>query len=187
MNAKTLILAGSGTGKTTAASLCKNVVDLSVSRYAFICDKSFFGELSSQKKQNVVNSWMKNPNSYPKNSILLNPDFPNNFLTAIDSELKESIVLIPFIEEVFDIINSADILDCTRIVLVFPEIDNFDEYAERYKKRGNDENFIEIRKNEYNSLVELFENAVGYEKIVLGKGKFLADVLIENGICEPQN
>lgn len=177
---KTLVLAGSGTGKTMASILCKNVVDLGISKYAYVYDLS----LSREQSQNLLNNWLANPNNYPAGIIKPNPCFPNNFFDAIFEAMKENVALIPFIKGTFELIDNNAKFKDIRIILVFPEKDNFAEYAERFRKRGNDENFITIRETEFTSLVNIFETAAGYEKLTLGKGKFLVDVLMENGIID---
>ena len=68
--------------------------------------------------------------------------------------------------------------------MVFPTEDDFEEYVERFKKRGNSEEFILRRRREFPLLVNLFNNAPNdeYEKVIIKQGQFLSDVLIEYGI-----
>ena len=93
----------------------------------------------------------------------------------------------PFIEHVFKAIDSQEFkenIKDTRIILVFPQSNNFGEYVDRFKKRGNNEEFILRRKKEFTSLVELFNNASNnkYEKIIIRPKQFLSQALIEYGV-----
>jgi len=175
----TLILAASGTGKTTAATLFENVVDLDSIDFAFLYDKSLYGELPAEQLKNVINGWLANPGRYAKDSIRWNPACPKNYIDAISSQLnKGKIVLVPFIQKVFDLaVQHFGDTDIRKIIL-FPPADNFNEYQQRYHHRGNDENFINIRRNEFSSLAKLFETAQGFEKIVISQGKYLSDFLM---------
>lgn len=61
---------------------------------------------------------------------------------------------------------------------------NFDEYVDRFKKKGNNDEFISRRRNEFPSLVDLFNNASNdkYEKIIIKPRQYLSEALVENGI-----
>ena len=117
-----------------------------------------------------------------------NPEYPNNFINAVLNELeKDKIVVSPFIEHVFKAIDSDNFknnLKNTKVILVFPMSNNFDEYADRFKKRGNNEEFILRRKKEFTSLIELFEKATTdkYEKIIIKPKQYLSEALIEYGV-----
>jgi len=69
-----------------------------------------------------------------------------------------------------------------RVILVCPERDNFEEYKERFRARGNSEKFIERRKNEFNTLMNIFDSANEYEKVIVKPGRYLSDTLLEYGI-----
>lgn len=182
---KTLILTGSGTGKSTAAERCKSVVDLDSINFAFLYDKSMYGDLNSEELKNLINGWLANPQNYAEGSIFWNPECPANYITAIATELeKGNTVLVPFIREVYDLVQQAfPSNNSLRRILVLPDKDSFGEYEKRYRERGNDENFIQVRKNEFFSLSGLFDKAKGFEKIVLDKGKYLTEILISHRIC----
>lgn len=61
---------------------------------------------------------------------------------------------------------------------------DFKEYEDRFKKRGNSEEFILRRKREFPALVNLFNNTLnhGYEKITIKPNQFLEETLVEYGI-----
>lgn len=68
------------------------------------------------------------------------------------------------------------------LMIVCPTSDNFAEYVERFKQRGNSDEFIARREKEFSDLVNLFENATNYEKIVMKPRQFLLEDLEEYGI-----
>lgn len=184
---KTLILTGSGTGKSTAAQRCKNVVDLDSINYAFLYDKSIYGELDIEELKNLINGWLAHPEDYAKDSIYWNPACPKNYLDAITNELeKGNTVLVPFIQEVYDLVQQTFTGKDIRKILAFPDKNNFGEYEKRYRERGNDENFIQVRKSEFAALCKLFDEAEGYEKITIRKGKYLTETLVSCRVCSLQ-
>lgn len=170
---KILIMAYMGTGKTETENRYNNVIDLDFQDYKYIYDESI-RHLPLEKRKGSTDLRTENPN-YPKNFIE----------STLDKLNSGKIVISPFIEHVFRAYNSYEFkskAEHIRIILVCPARDNFEEYVERFKKRGNSDKFIERRQAEFSSLVDLFEEAEGYEKIVIKPGQFLSDVLIENGI-----
>lgn len=175
MKNKLLILAYMGTGKTQLEKHYKNVVDLDFQDYKYIYDKTIKHlPLEQRKGQTSLRTE--------------NPEYPNNFITAIFAELeKGKIVVSPFIEHVFKAIDGDDFkrkAENVRIILVFPTANNFGEYVERFKNRGNNDEFIARREKEFPSLMELLEKASNqdYEKITIKPKQYLSDALIENGI-----
>jgi len=181
---KTIVLASSGTGKGTAAQLCDKVKDLDTIEFAFLYDKKMYGELGVEELKNLINGWLANPGNYPKGSIRWNPECPGNYVKAIEGALEGGdTALLPFIKETFEMVEQLFKGDDIRRVMVFPEKDNFGEYEEIYKERGNDENFINERRKQFSELAKIFDEARGYEKVRLGKRKHLAPELIKRKIC----
>lgn len=170
---KILIMAYMGTGKTELENRYDNVVDFDFQDYKYIYDESIRHLPLEERKGNT-------------SLRTENPNYPNNFLTDAVKLLKEGkIVISPFIDHVFKAYDESSMkskVEDLRIILVFPEKDNFEEYVNRFKQRGNGEEFIARREKEFPSLVSLFEQAQDYEKIVVKKGQFLEDVLLEKGI-----
>lgn len=175
MKNKLLVLAYMGTGKTELEIRYDNVIDLDFQDYKYIYDESIRHlPLEQRKGQNSLRTE--------------NPNYPNNFIKDALKELEAGkIVVSPFIEHVYKAIDSDNFKrnsTNTRIILVFPTEDDFEEYVERFKKRGNSEEFILRRKREFPSLVNLFNNAPSdeYEKVTIKPGQFLSEALIEYGI-----
>ena len=115
-----------------------------------------------------------------------NPEYPKNFINDAVMYLDfGKIVVSPFIEHVFKAYDSNEFKSKVanlRVILVCPTRNNFGEYVERFKKRGNNEEFIARREAEFSSLIDLFDNAKECEKIVIKPGQFLSEALIEHGI-----
>ena len=175
MKDKILVLAYMGTGKTELAKKYNNIIDLDFQDYKYIYDKSI-RDLPLEKRKGSVSLRTENI------------EYPSNFINVIIEELeKGKIVLCPFIDHVFNAIDSNNFktkIEDTRIILVFPMKDNFQEYVERFKKRGNNEEFVLRRRKEFDLLVTMFNNASNndYEKIIIKPKQFLSEALTEYGI-----
>jgi len=170
---KLLIMAYMGTGKTELENKYDNVIDFDFQDYKYIYDESI-RHLPLEQRKGLTNLRTENP-SYPK-----------NFLTDAVQLLNEGkIVVSPFIDHVFRAYDSSDIksqIENLRIILVCPTRNNFDEYVQRFKQRGNSDEFIARREKEFSSLVDLFEQAENYEKIIMKPGQYLSEALEEYGI-----
>ena len=162
-----------GTGKTELENRYDNVIDFDFQDYKYIYDESI-RHLPLEQRKGSTNLRTENPN------------YPENFLTDAVQLLNEGkIVVSPFIDHVFkayDGSNIASQVENLRTILVCPTRDNFDEYVERFKKRGNSDEFIARREKEFSSLVDLFEQANNYERIIMKPGQYLSEALEENGI-----
>lgn len=169
---KLIILAYMGTGKTELEKKYKNVIDFDFQDYKYIYDESISHLPLEQRKGNV---------SLRKE----NEDYPQNFLLdAIDLLNKNKIVVSPFIEHVYNAYNTEFFkskINNVKIILVCPTFNNFEEYVQRFKNRGNGEEFIERRSKEFPSLIEIFNNS-SFEKIIIKPGQYLSEALIEYGL-----
>ncbi|MDR0311566.1 MAG: hypothetical protein LBJ21_08265 [Acidobacteriota bacterium] len=69
-------------------------------------------------------------------------------------------------------------------ILAYPSKDCLDEYVERYKQRGNGEQFISTWIGDFKRAIEIAEKFKKFEhqKIVLKPGQYLAQALMENGV-----
>ncbi|MCL2672770.1 MAG: hypothetical protein FWF01_00065 [Alphaproteobacteria bacterium] len=174
MKDKVLILAYMGSGKTEAEKRYLNVLDMDFQDFKFVYDKSIAHLPLEQRKGNTA-------------LRAENPDYPGNWIDAVLHQLAvgKSIVVSPFIEHVFDAVDSARFKakgHDVRVILAAPSKDNFQEYAMRFKNRGNNEEFIERRRAEWQRLSDLFETAKEYERITLAPGQFLDNALSGHGI-----
>lgn len=170
---KILIMAYMGTGKTELENKYENIVDFDFQDYKYIYDESIRHLPLEQRKGSV-------------NLRTENPCYPKNFLDdAIELLNEGKIVVSPFIDHVFRAYDDSDIksvVDGVRVILVCPMRDNFEEYVERFRRRGNSEEFIARREKEFSSLMDLFDSTVGYEKIVVKYGEYLSSALENYGI-----
>ncbi|SJZ74790.1 hypothetical protein [Eubacterium coprostanoligenes] len=67
---------------------------------------------------------------------------------------------------------------------VFPVYELKDEYRNRYIKRGNTDNFIEVFITNWDYWIGMFKVKKGCKKIELKTNEFLSDVIIvEGGKC----
>ncbi len=170
---KILIMAYMGTGKTELENMCDNVVDFDFQDYKYIYDESI-RHLPLEQRKGSTNLRTENPN------------YPKNFLDDAIKLLNEGkVVVSPFIDHVFKAYDNPNIkakIKDLRVILVCPARDNFDEYVMRFKKRENSKEFIARREKEFSGLVDLFEQANNYEKIIMEPGQFLSDALMKYGI-----
>lgn len=168
-----LIIAYMGTGKTELESKYDNVIDFDFQDYKYIYDESI-RHLPLEQRKGLTNLRIENS------------DYPKNFLTdAVKLLNAGKIVVSPFIDHVFTAYDNSDIksqITDLRIILVCPERNNFEEYVKRFRQRGNSDEFIARREKEFSSLIDLFDKADNYEKIIIKKGQFLSEALIEYGI-----
>lgn len=162
-----------GTGKTELESRYDNVIDFDFQDYKYIYDESI-RHLPLEQRKGSTNLRTENTN------------YPENFLADAIKMLNEGkIVVSPFIDHVFKAYDGSNIrsqVENLRTILVCPTRDNFDEYIERFKQRGNSDEFIARREKEFSSLVDLFEQASNYERIIMKPGQYLSEALEENGI-----
>lgn len=170
---KLLIMAYMGTGKTELENRYDNVVDFDFQDYKYIYDESI-RHLPLEQRKGSVNLRTENSN------------YPNNFIEDSVKLLDEGkIVVSPFIDHVFMAYDSPEFQEQVhdvRVILVCPTLDNFDEYVQRFKQRGNNDEFIARREKEFPSLVDLFESSDNYERITMRPGEFLSEAIIRYGI-----
>jgi len=174
---KILVLAYVGTGKTEMTKRYKGVYNPSSDDYRYTYDKNIPIE---QRKSN--------PNR------VANPDFPGNFIKVVAEGLENNeIVLLALTQKLFPLYESEEFKDKVRgarIILACPPKENFGEYEMLFEARGNSETFIENRRKEFPFIIDVFENAQGYEKVVVqqsGQHKFLDGALIKHGIKLQKN
>ncbi len=168
---KALVIAGfAGIGKTTLSKKYSNIIDLESSPYKY--DYSNFS-----------------PDEYEKlkgnKTRVKNPDFPNNYIEAIKEAQKKYDVVFVFL----DVYKMLDLYEQNGIdyVLCLPDEESLQKnYLERFKARGNSDEFAESTINWWYTCNENLKNNT-HKKIVLSGDKTLEDYLIEQGyILQPQ-
>lgn len=158
-----IVSAFAGVGKTTLAQEYKDdVIDLESSNFKWLNNEN----TESSKGTNRVQ----------------NPRYPINYLEAIKSaNSKYKIVLV----SQHEILRKC--LDAVKLdyVLVYPDKSLKDEYIERYRARGNNDGFINLISNKWDSWIHNLDNINNHNKIVLQSGQFLSDVIEQLGL-EPK-
>lgn len=156
-----LVIAGfSGIGKTELAKKYNNVIDLDSADYAY--DNSALLHLPLEARKGK-----KRPS---------NPMWPDNYISVIkESLVKYDLVLVwdreDIIEEYFN--------NGINFVLCFPDKSDLDNYISRYRKRGNSEEYIKMKLEQYDFKMPFFER-LNVDKIILKDNETLEDYLVRN-------
>ena len=169
MDEKILVLVYPGLGKTWVAENFANVIDFEQQHYTFIYDDDIKDLPLEQIKSDASK---RRPN----------PDWPNNFISGVNMALKSNdIVITTFIPKVYKAILSADYQN-VRIILATFNHENFEELAERFRARGNSEDFVERRRADFSIVNQLLQKDKTNEKIIVESGEYLASALIKYGV-----
>lgn len=151
-----VISAFPGIGKTTLVQTNKNYIDLESSDYKwFDIDKT----LPIEERKGTAKT--------------ISPDFPWNYIKKI-IELTDMgfNVLISSHKEVREALQAQGV----KYTIVLPSLDMKEEMINRYLGRGNQENFVNLLKANYEKFVEDLAMDPN-EKIVLKHGQYLSDVV----------
>jgi len=168
MGQKILILAYPGSGKTYLADHYKNVSDFEFQHYRY--DYGEYKHLPLEQ--------LKGRTEIRTNNL----DWPKNFFSALDEELKKDrIVLVPFATSLLEILDYLEKSRDVRIIFAIQSKDSFETLAESFRSRGNSEEFIERRRNDFQKCHNIISNS-RFEKVYIGEKEFLSDVLSKSGI-----
>lgn len=118
------------------------------------------------------------------------PDFPQNYMDHIKSNLsKADVILVSSHKQVRDALKENGIL----YTLIYPDKSLMDEYIARYRARGNDDSFITMIRNNWDTFIDEIEQEEYPTKICLQQNEFLTNVLsktprpvICRGLCTSQ-
>lgn len=162
MKKKGIILAGfGGVGKTALAEKYKNVVDLEVTLF-----KYDYANVKKEDYEKLKGNRMR----------VRRNDYPQNYFDAIKQAVK-----------IFDIVcvqypanESNGYYDefGQEIVLCLPCAEEYAGYENKFRARGNSDEWIEKNKKYFKIGQEIFEKYKG-PKILLKVGQTLEDALIE--------
>lgn len=109
--------------------------------------------------------------------LLLNPAFPESYLAAVlEKASRYRYVLIPTIPSVLRKLRE----DCgIPYILCYPQISLVAEYEERYRKRGNTGDFMDVFIGQWDDRISsLMEDEYG-RHVRLGERQYLSDVKAE--------
>ena len=114
-------------------------------------------------------SWIKDENG--NNTTTRNPDFPNNYINHIKENIgKADVIFVSSHDIVRQALNDNDI----KYIVVYPDNDCKDEYLERYRNRGNTEEFINMMDKNWDKFIDGMKNDKGaHMKWVLETNQFI--------------
>lgn len=157
-----------GSGKSYMTTLGRNesfikddlkLLDLESSNYQW----KFEDNLLPVEERKGINEKVKNPNFIDNyiNSIIKYEILGNNILISSQSELLKVIAKMDF-----------------PLILVFPSLDCKEEYIQRYRDRGNNENFIKLMEDNFENFVNSMKNNKDATlRVELSKGKYVRDFI----------
>lgn len=102
--------------------------------------------------------------------------FPENYIEHIVRNIQDPNVdkiLVSSHKDVRDALVARGI----NFVLVYPDASLKDEYIQRYKNRGNNDAFVELLNNNWDSWMKEMDNQKGCYKVKLNAGQYLTDVI----------
>ena len=155
-----MIISGfAGIGKTTFCKKFKNSIDLESSDFHWIYEEDALN-MDKEKRKGTTKK-------------MLNPEWPKNYVKAIQEKTKESdFVFICQDKDVRNLLDEKSI----RYFLAYPVKECKEEYISRYKERENGENFVKLLESKFDEWVDMLEKEEG-SKIRLKKGEFISDKL----------
>ena len=155
-----IVSAFAGVGKTTLAKKYnKDVIDLESGNYKWLEND---GTEASKGER-------KSPN----------PNYPINYLEAIKKANSQNKVVLISQHEII-----RKCLDTVKLdyIIVYPDKSMKEEFIQRYKNRGNSENFIQLISKEWDNWITALDAIDNHKKIVLQKGQYLSDYAVELGL-----
>lgn len=119
-------------------------------------------------------SWIKDENG--NNTKERNPEFPNNYIKHIKDSIDK--VDIIFVSS-HDVVRKALEEEKVYYILVYPEIEAKEEYINRYKKRGNNDGFINFISNSWESFIKDMDKETFPYKIKLKENQYISSLFID--------
>jgi hypothetical protein len=117
------------------------------------CDKKYQDRFSILDSDSSEFSWIKDNEG--KNTKERNPDFPNNYIDHIKSNLgKVDIIFVSSHEIVRKALKDNNI----NVIIVYPDKDMKEEWIRRFIQRGNDEKFIKFISDNWVKFIDDIEN-----------------------------
>ena len=102
--------------------------------------------------------------------------FPDNYIDHIERNVwdpKVNKILVSSHKDVRDALLKRGI----PFVLVYPDRSLKDEYIQRYKDRGNNDAFVKLLDNNWDTWMDEMDSMKLPYKVRLGKGQYLTDVI----------
>lgn len=168
MDKKILVLAYPGTGKTYIADNYADVSDIEFQHYRYDYGEYSNLPLEKLKGRTDIRTQKK--------------EWPNNFFKFLEEELeKTKCVFVPMSTSIFPILDYLANEKNVRIIFAIQSEDSLSSMTKTYKQRGNSEEFIERRKNDFIKFHNLIKE-FNFEKVYIQQNEFLIDALNKLGI-----
>lgn len=165
---KGIIISGfAGIGKTTIVDKYQGrIIDLESSDFKWIYEDDATAMLKEERK-GVANR-------------KLNPEWPKNYMKAIlEATEKFEFILIAQGKDIRNLLEENEI----EYFITFPALECKQEYLERYQARGNQPDFVELIKVNFEKWVqELME--CPQRKLIMKPGQYLEDIMKEQGLIK---
>lgn len=154
-------------GKTYLTNKYENVTELPSGDYKYI--------LTEEQKA------VKNKESLKSTKRAINPEWPQNYYEAILEEAKKARYDIIFIAPCmpFEEMRNYGI----DFILAYPDPECKEDYKQRARNRGANEEFVKRVDSKIDSDFEEFLSQPN-DKIIIRKGEYLEDALIREGILK---
>ncbi len=156
-----IIAAYAGVGKTWFAQNVPDAKDLASMPYQYFIQEDM-------KSNEEVEALKAAP------YLVTNPLFPDNYIAEI---LKyEKIFTYVLIPPIFPVLMNLSRYYGNSYILCYPSIDCKDAYIERYRKRGNSEEFFKIFIEQWEGRITFLKKAMNGKHIELMPDEYLVDV-----------
>ena len=158
-----MVIAGfAGIGKTTLAKKYKNVVDIESSLYKW--DNSGLEDVPVEARKGMKRNE--------------NKEWPLNYINEIKDKMeKYDIVLVWIKPDVLELYEKYNI----KYTLCYPKEEALPIYEQRYRDRGNSEEYINKVINSFEKTKKKFDEK-NVDKIILKGNETLEDYLINVGV-----
>ncbi len=168
MKEKILVLAYPGIGKTYMAENFTNVSDFEFQHYRYDYGKYKDLPLEQIKGRTEIRTDR--------------PEWPQNFFKALEEELEKGrIVLVPFASSLFVVLDYLAKSKGVKVILAIQDKNSFEDIANKFRKRGNSEEFIERRRNDFKRCHDMIEKS-NFDSIILMPNEYLSDGLKRLGL-----
>ena len=141
------------------------------------CGKTYFSENTKLKVLDSDSSrfsWVHFTSSKTK---IRNPNFPTNYINHIKQNIGcVDIILVSS----HSVVRNALIENNIDFTLIYPDQNIKEEYLDRFKKRGSDEQFINMLDNNWYSFLLDMKSQKNCKHIILYSGMYLSDYIKEN-------
>ena len=94
---------------------------------------------------------------------------------------KGRIVLVPFATSLLEILDFLEKTKGVRIIFAIQDKNSFEQLAEKFRQRGNAEEFIERRRQDFQKCHDIIEKSK-FEKVIIKPNKYLYDALVISGV-----